>query len=199
MRVTFALAVLISITLAIIPVITEIAYSQETDPPTLITIEGGRIAHSGALAVNIIGDIFPNGLAGYQLTVTTADLNIAVPLVYMSPDFGLTSLDATSTPGTLRFAMADLNSLIEIGAANAVLGTVTFLGKNEGITAINLTITRMDDESGSLILTSVAAGLLTVSNSRDLDGDGITEDINGNGFFDFGDVIELFRMLNAQP
>lgn len=32
------------------------------------------------------------------------------------------------------------------------------------------------------------------ANPRDLDGDGVTEDINGNGAFDIGDIQKLFNM-----
>ncbi len=187
------------ITIAVSVALVAVTMVSAQTAPTLIQIEGGRIAYDGTLAVDVVGDRFPNGLTGYQLSVTTADPTIAIPLIYQSPDFGLTNLDATSTPGTLRFAMVDLNSLIEVGAVDALLGTVTFLGLSEGIVAIQLTVQRMSDEDGSPILTSVGTGLLTVSASRDLDGDGITEDINGNGFFDFADVLTLFRMLLALP
>jgi hypothetical protein len=96
-------------------------------------------------------------------------------------------------------AVVDLNGLVEVAAVDAVLGTITFLGRSEGITPIVIDVLKMDDEDGSPILTSGAVGLLTVSSSRDLDGDGLTEDINGNGRFDFADILALFRMLLKVP
>jgi hypothetical protein len=168
-----------------------------TTPPTLISIAGGRVAHSGTFQADIIADSFPNGLAGFQVTVSTVDPQIAVAFQFLVPDYGLTA--ATSTATSVTMAVVDLKDLVQPGAENVVIGTITFLGRNEGITPIDITVLRMDDQDGSPILTSTAVGLLTVSNSRDLDGDGITEDINGNGFFDFADVLELFRMLLALP
>ena len=35
-----------------------------------------------------------------------------------------------------------------------------------------------------------------VSQSQDLDNSGTCEDINGNGFVDFVDIVELFQYLN---
>ena len=32
---------------------------------------------------------------------------------------------------------------------------------------------------------------------QDLDGDGLTEDINGNGRFDFADIVVLFEQLDS--
>lgn len=168
-----------------------------TTPPTLISIGGGRIAHSGTVQVNIIADSFPNGLAGFQIRVSTLDPVIAGALQFLTPDFGLTQ--ATSTADSITMGVVDLNSVVEIGAVDAVLGTVTFLGRSEGITPIVIEVLKMSDEDGSPILTSTDVGLLTVSNSRDLDGDGLTEDINGNGFFDFADILQLFRMLLTTP
>ncbi|MCH8839417.1 MAG: hypothetical protein IH831_01820 [Planctomycetes bacterium] len=76
-----------------------------------------------------------------------------------------------------------------------MLGTVTFEGVAEGNTAIVLTVEKMDSEDGFPILTSVTTGLLTVTHSQDLDGDGLTEDRNANGFFDFADIIQWFEDL----
>lgn len=174
-----------------------IATLATSGPPTLISMAGGRIAHSSTFQSQIIGDTFPHGLAGYRIRVSTGDPSIAVAFSFNTPDFGLT--EATSTATSVSMGVADLNGVVGIGAVEAVLGTVTFLGKSEGVTPIVIDVLRLDDATGAPILSSTAVGLLAVSNSRDLDGDGITEDINGNGFFDFADILELFRMLLRVP
>lgn len=164
-------------------------------PPTLVSMPGGRIPHSRTMAINITADTFPKGMGGYIIRVSTADPTIAIPVLFTSPDYGLTDLDATSTPGSIRLAVVDLNSLVEAGASNVVLGTVTFEGVGEGNTAIVLTVEKMDSEDGFPILSSVTTGLLMVTHSQDLDGDGLTEDRNANGFFDFADIIQWFEDL----
>ena len=172
--------------------------AQDTVPPTLISIPGGTVPHSGTIQLNITGNTFPKGLAGFQIRVTTAKPEIAIPILFTSPDYGLTNLNDTE-PNVLVLGAVDLNELVEVGAENIVLGTVRFEGLQQGVTAITLEVLKMDDEDGSPILVSEGMGVLMVSNSRDLDGDGLTEDINGNGFFDFDDVIVLFKMLLAVP
>ena len=170
-----------------------LAIATQPVPPTLISMGGGRVADSSTFQSQIIGSTFPHGLAGYRIRVSTTDPLIAVAFQFLTPDFGLTQ--ATSTATSVSMAVVDLNGLVEVGAVDVVLGTITFLGRNPGITSFTIEVLRMDDETGAPILTSTEVGLLTVSHSKDLDGDGTTEDINGNGFFDFADILELFRML----
>lgn len=194
-----AVAILGIMVLAATMISTVVVLAQETPPPTLVSIPGGLIPYSGTFEATITADTLPAGLTGYSMRVTTGDSDIATPIAFTSPDFGLTDLDATSTAGSLRLAVVDLNHLIEVGATEAVLGTVTFYGWTQGTTTIQVDIERLDDEGGFPILASVTAGLLTVAHSRDLDGDGLTEDFNGNGLFDFGDVEAMFRQLLAGP
>lgn len=176
---------------------TQPAEGQQTPPPTLVSMADGTIAHSDTLAINIVGSTFPQGLSGFSIRVSTGDPAIAEAFQFTSPDYGLVVLDATSTPGSLRLGVADLNGVVEPGAVDVVLGTVVFLGRAEGVTPIRVSIEGMADEVGTTILTSVSAGVVKVSDPRDLDGDGITEDINGNGAFDFADILLLFEMLLA--
>ncbi len=162
--------------------------------PILISLDGGTISHGGTLAMDITADgPFTNGFAGYSIRIGTADANIATPVLFTAPNFGLTDLDATSTPGTIRLAAVDLNELIQAGAVDVVLGTVTFQGISDGITAIGLTVEQMDDDNGFPVLTSGSTGLLTVTAAQDLDGDGLTEDWNDNGHFDFADIQAMFK------
>lgn len=176
---------------------TQAAEGQQTPPPTLVSMADGTIAHSDTLAIDIVGSTFPQGLSGFSIRVSTGDPAIAEAFQFTGLDYGLVVLDATSTPGSLRLGVADLNGVVEPGDVNVVLGTVVFLGRAEGVTPIRVSIEGMADEVGATILTSVSAGVLKVSDPRDLDGDGITEDINGNGLFDFADILLLFEMLLA--
>lgn len=188
---------IVGIILLVATMISSVVVVAQQTEPTLISIEGGTIAHGGALQSDIIGDTFPNGLAGFQIRVSTGDPSIAVAFDFSTPDYGLTMV--TSTASSVTMAAVDLNGRVEVAAVDAVLGTMTFLGRSQGITPIVIDVLKMDDEGGLPILTSTAVGLLTVSNPRDLDGDGITEDINGNGLFDFADVVMLFHMLVSPP
>jgi len=163
-------------------------------PPTMLRVDGGSVPEGGVYEVDLIASLIPEGLAGFTIRVSTGDTSIATPILFSVPDSGLTDLDISELDA-LTLSIVDLNGIIPIGAENFILGTLFFEGVSQGITTIQLRVERMDNLEGFPILTSTELGLITVTNSRDLDGDGITEDINGNGLFDFADVLELFRML----
>jgi PKD repeat protein len=89
---------------------------------------------------------------------------------------------------------------------NVLLGKLTIRGDAEGECTINAVITQMDpDGAGDPINASVDPGQLTVLSvaplpgfdipPTDPDGDGLYEDLNGNGGLDFNDVVQLFKYL----
>jgi PKD repeat protein len=89
---------------------------------------------------------------------------------------------------------------------NVLLGKLTIRGDAEGECTINAVITQMDpDGAGDPINASVDPGQLTVLSvaplpgfdipPTDPDGDGLYEDLNGNGGLDLNDVVQLFKYL----
>lgn len=74
--------------------------------------------------------------------------------------------------------------------------------ESEGIYTIVVSITDDDGGTGSdrieIIVTATPPTLPGMSAaSNDLDGDGLTEDINGNGRLDFSDIVALFEYLDS--
>ena len=67
-----------------------------------------------------------------------------------------------------------------------------------------VTVTAVDDDGAAAsdnITVNVVSGCPTLpglpASAGDLDGDGLCEDINGNGRLDFDDVAEFFEHLNS--
>ena len=82
---------------------------------------------------------------------------------------------------------------------DVLLGTITYSGEGVGTTTADLLVTSLQDDNGFEIEHAITPGLITVTPSLDLDGDGITEDIDGNGTFGFTDIVALFEMLVPPP
>jgi hypothetical protein len=195
---------------ATMPINSVAVVAQEADPPALIPsstaqvngmilrIDSALIIAGNIVTRDVVVEQVPaEGIAGFILNVGVDDLTIARPVLFETPDYGMKSLEQSGA--RLRLAIADLNGVIATSSADVILGTVHFLGVAPGVTRIVLTVERMDDLDGSNIPTSPTAGLLTVTDTRDLDADGLTEDFNGNGRFDFADIRRLFQLLLDQP
>lgn len=164
----------------------------------VVSIAGARVGQGQVVQIDLVADIIPaTGLAGFSITISTGLPGIARPVLFDSPEYGLKRVDQFGDD--LRLSIVDLNGIAPAGSIDFTLGTVHFLGVSAGVTAIQISVGQIDDLAGDPITTSGSAGLITVLATRDLDGDGITEDINGNGRFDFADIMALFDLLIPPP
>lgn len=193
----FALVAIIALVAFVGGAVVEHKAMMAQEANTTLTLADTAINEDAIVAVDLVADSFPSGLSGFSITVATIDPAVARAVVFVGPDYGLTRIDQMGDG--LRFSASDLNHLVEPGAAVVTLATVSFLGAAPGVTTPSITVERIDDEDGFPITTSAIVGTLTVAATRDLDGDGITEDINGNGRFDFADIVGLFEMLIPPP
>ncbi len=136
--------------------------AQTSDPTVAVsdaTIESGETAE-----VEIRLTEAPNGLSGYNLTLTVADgltgefTSASYPSVF----------EITDTP---RYT--DLNSSVQLraidvqdppgpNASDVLLATVTVEGENQGETSLTVEITRMDNDDGGKVDPSIEPGTLTV-------------------------------------
>ncbi|KKN44213.1 hypothetical protein LCGC14_0695240, partial [marine sediment metagenome] len=150
------------------------------------------------------GDSFPLGLSGFRLTVHPEDPATAHVVGFDSPEYGLASTQISSgtvvvEPGGLRLDVVDLADLVEPGDFGPLLTTVRIEGLSAGQTDFVVTVLKADDEDGFPIDAVGVGAQIQVAASRDLDGDGLTEDCNGNGLFDFADVTCWFDHLLVTP
>jgi len=158
--------------------------------------------------VNVVLESAPHGLAGYELEVTIQDGSIATIDQVDLPDVGITE-SSTLPQASVSIRVVDLERKIEAGARETVLATVHLRGLKEGSSAITLQVVTMDTDdgaaanpaaviSGELEVKSRTFALVEGKPAQDLDGDGLFEDLNGNGRLDFADVLLLYRNL-ASP
>jgi hypothetical protein len=143
----------------------------------------------------------PNGLSGFELTVS---VNPSVALIKRVefPGFGLN--ESSGAPGSnVSLKAVDINNVVKPGDTNSELAVLVIEGISTGDAALNIEVKELDDDHGNPIFAEVKPGRVVVLLSplplpaqrepRDLDGDGLFEDLNGNGRLDFADVVLFFK------
>ena len=156
-------------------------------------------------SLNLILNHAPNGLSGYNITISLSNASVASIGSVVFPAWATLGSNSSLPSGSVWIKAADLNHEISNGANNVILANVTFRGDNQGYVKITTTIGQMDDDSGTVINPQTLDSYIEVNALRkfpdmiafpgDPDGDGLYEDINGNGRKDFNDVVLLFDYL----
>ena len=150
-------------------------------------------------------DSLPGGLSGYELTVDIDDPAIAEIVGIEYPDWVSISDNSSLPNGSIYIKAVDGNNAIEAGAEDVVLATLTVNGKDMGTTNFTLGVKRLDDDTGAEINATLEIGTLEVTRTpipgqtaspRDLDGDGLYEDLTGDGVCSFVDVEVLFYQMD---
>jgi len=100
----------------------------------------------------------------------------------------------------------DIHDTIRAGDSDILLAKILVKGKAGGVVRIEVKVIQMDDDQGGEITPETPPGFVIVAPiiapppltpnlppPKDLDGDGLFEDVNGNGRLDFDDVVKFFK------
>jgi PKD repeat protein len=178
-------------------------------PTVEIRVTNVRLSVGEESSSRIILSRAPTGLAGYELIVRLvpqagAQQDVAGIIDIRFPEWAGLS-DKSIGDDQARFRAVDIRDMVRAGSEEIVLAEVVLRGKAEGMMQIELVVVRMDDDSGGSIPVTTRNGVLEVVRAgpppveenltppRDLDGDGLYEDINGNGRLDYDDVVKFFK------
>lgn len=128
-----------------------------------LTVQSAQadVGQSASLAITLSDAA--TGLSGYDLTVSLADATVATIASTTLPAFGLVS-QQTLSPSSVRLRAVDLMRLIEVGAGQVPLATLTVDGLKPGQTAVTVSVTRLEDEGGFPISHQVVVGSVTILN-----------------------------------
>ncbi|AKB35372.1 cell surface protein [Methanosarcina siciliae C2J] len=170
------------------------------EPGTAFVIDGSEST------IQLVADSFPEGLSGYNLTVAIDDPAVAEIVDIEYPSWALIT-ENSSLPGTSIYLKAvDGNNTVKADASDVVLATLTVSGKEKGSTNLSIGIDRLDDDSGNVIDPTLLTGKIEVTllsplpdqeyTPKDLDGDGLYEDLTGNGEFSFVDIVAYFHNMD---
>ncbi|KUG10028.1 cell surface protein [hydrocarbon metagenome] len=186
----------------------KIAYITVTEPaetvlslaPAASWVSAGDITMTRVL----IGPL-PRGLAGYNLTLELSNPSVAGITGITLPGWAVLNSTSALPAGQLVFGAVDLGRQVQPGADETLLAEVHLRGETVGSTDLLLHVAAMDADGGDPVIPTVLAGTVTVyridpfpgSTNRptDPDGDGLYEDINGNGELDFDDVVAFYQNM----
>ncbi|AKB27731.1 Chitin binding protein [Methanosarcina siciliae T4/M] len=168
--------------------------------------ESSSVAENESTEVNIVASNFPAGFSGYNLTIAFDDPAVAEIIYIEYPSWALIT-ENSSLPGTSIYLKAvDGEDAVQAGEADVVLATLTISGKEAGYANLSVGVSRLDDDSGETIEPSLLTGKIEVTllsplpdqeyAPKDLDGDGLYEDLTGNGEFSFVDIVAYFHNMD---
>ncbi|MCM1987802.1 hypothetical protein [Methanococcoides seepicolus] len=175
----------------------------EVTPYVLSFIPGdASVIEDQTTQIQIMASAFPEGLAGYNLSVVIDDPAVAEIVDVEYPEWA-SIVETSSMPGTsISLKALDGSSQVEAGAEGVVLATLTVSGKEFGSTGLTLSVDGLDDDSGTAIDATLSTGALEVTmtplpgqtvSAQDIGGNGLYEDLNGDGQLGFVDVEVFFN------
>jgi PKD repeat protein len=177
-------------------------------PNVQVYVSSAALSQGDAVEADVMAKHVPDGLAGGEITVSVSDTDVAeIQGASYADAVGLAeeptvSVDASTV--TMRFA--DTNQAMQSEGTEFTVGTVTLMGTGAGAADLD-TSASLDDDAGQSITVEPRSGLVmtgpssigsSASSPTDPDGDGLYEDINGNGRVDYDDVALLFENLEAE-
>jgi len=185
---------------------------------SVVYVTNATIPLEGLGTVRVILADASRGLSGYSLELTTrsaclltlnGECKVAeVGVVEVKfPDWARLSNWTRIDEYTIKLKAVDLGDAIRPGARDVVLAEITVRGLTPGVAYVTIHMPSLDNDEGRSIPVTVKPGVITVLGCprpiagvmpRDLDRDGLYEDINGNGRLDYDDLVRLFKHFEDQ-
>ncbi len=144
-------------------------WSRVEAATVILSVRSATIGVGQTATLPIVLSDAPNGLAGLDIVVTLSNPRVASIVGGELAEFGLRSVEQTSS-SEIRFRAVDVAGILEAGAINATLATLTVYGDKNGSTDVLINVMRLDNEDGNSIGPDVLPG--TVSVKKNVDGKG---------------------------
>jgi PKD repeat protein len=113
--------------------------------------------------VQIVMDEVPNGLSGFNITISVLDPEIAEIAAVSFPGWNAMPKNSTIPSSSVWIKVSDLNDQVVAGNTNVLLGTITLTGKKAGTSDLSIPKTKISDDNGSLINPVVNTGKINVT------------------------------------
>ncbi|HII01026.1 TPA: hypothetical protein HA351_05020 [Methanosarcinaceae archaeon] len=126
------------------------------DPETALVIEGE------GTEIRVMADEFPEGLAGYNLTFSIEDPEIAEITEIEFPVWANLTASSDLPAASVYMTAFDGDEMIQAGAESVILGNLTVSGKAFGKTNLTITVEDLDDDSGNPVEATVLEGSIEV-------------------------------------
>jgi PKD repeat protein len=142
-------------------ILVQCAYGSVVSCPDAIINTTGS-----SVPVTLVLDQAPAGLSGYNITLSIDNPSIAQIDSVDFPAWATDELNGTVPSSRLWIAAIDSSGEhVPNGSVNVSLATVTVHGLSSGTTALRLTVTQMDDNSGGMISPTVVNGTIRVNST----------------------------------
>ena len=170
-------------------------------PDVQVDVDSLAVSDGQTGEATLTASTLPTGFSGARLTVSVSEPDVASITGVSFPDgIGLTEGSVSSDGSSATIRVTDTDDTITGGATHVDVATLTLRAESTGTTDLAVEIEQMDDDAGSAIDAQAREGVLVtgpppVSGSTaptDPDGDGLYEDVNGNGRLDYADIELLF-------
>jgi len=179
-------------------------------------VTNATIPVGGKGTVKIVLDSAATGVSGYNITFSIPGVRICWlngSCEYWSnariagvkfPEWAkLNSTRWLTENYEVELKAVDINDAVKPGYRDVVLAEIEIEGVKDG-SAKACAYGRIDDDSGNPLVFKTECGNINVTGCpkpvagaipRDINSDGLYEDINGNGRLDFDDVVKFFNYL----
>ncbi|MDS0258861.1 alkaline phosphatase D family protein [Haloarcula sp. S1CR25-12] len=169
----------------------------------LVLADAVAVGNGKTATAELTGRWLDEGLSGGTISVSLADPEVAtITGATVDDAFGIAETEVASdgAAATVRFADIEENAQGAVPGTDTTLATLDIRGTGTGTTDIEVTVDRLDDDSGTSLEATTEMGLVIVGpppatggdEPTDPDGDGLFEDVNGNGRLDYADIETLF-------
>ncbi|MFH5801981.1 dockerin type I domain-containing protein [Haladaptatus sp. CMAA 1911] len=179
---------------------------NESSADVSVELERNHITDDNTTTADVVVSEVPEGLSGFNMTVGVSGSAEIVGASYgddldlnLAPEFG-------DDRKTVMLRAVDIEKNIEPGAENVTIATVELRGTEDGNANVNVTdVDRFEDDSGNSIAVNASGDQLSVHHvipvtgaqlPTDPDGDGMYEDVDGDGSVTYNDVVVLFQNFN---
>ena len=159
--------------------------------------------------VTIVLDTVPDGLAGFNVTVALTNASVSEITAVSYPSWANMPVNSSLPADSTYLQAIDLMGSVGAGTGNVTLCTLTVRGDTGGTTNLTITATKVDDDAGGRYAPAVVDATLTVQSilpfpnpaggnfptPTDPNGDSRYEDLDGNGFVGFNDVVVYYQNM----
>ena len=161
-------------------------------------------------SVDLTMSSVPGGLAGGSLTLSVDTSVAEFTDATVADEFGLTRSSVSDDGSTATVKFTDIDEDVQGDLAEVVVASLELRGTGTGTTDITIDAADVDDDAGDSLEVETRSGLVVTGPSAigspegpggdaptDPDGDGLYEDVNGNGRMDYDDIVLLFEEFDS--
>lgn len=122
----------------------------------------GTISQGTTTEFKLILDSAPDGIAGYNLNLILSNPGVAEITGVVYPTWESLNNTTYLSEGVVRTSGVDIAKMVQPGANEILLGTITVRGVSQGTTGISINSIRMNADGGGVVVPTVTDAQLLV-------------------------------------